>query len=56
MTLLQKLGESRHLIPVELLIAAVLGSTCSGVATATDAAAVGVLGALILSALQGALN
>jgi len=56
MTLLQKLGESRHLIPVELLIAAVLGSICSGVATATDAAAVGVLGALILSALQGALN
>ena len=45
------LHESRHLIPVVLLIAAVLGSIYSGVATATEAAAVGVLGALVLSAL-----
>ena len=56
MTLAQKLSESRHLIPVVLLIAAVLGSIYSGVATATEAAAVGVLGALMLSALQGSLN
>jgi C4-dicarboxylate transporter DctM subunit len=41
-----KLRESRHLIPVVLLIAAVLGSIYSGMATATEAAAVGVLGAL----------
>ncbi len=56
MTLLQKLHESRHLIPVVLLIAAVLGSIYTGVATATEAAGVGVLGALVLSAAQGSLG
>src|SRR5512135_2331841 len=34
----EKLYESRHLIPVMLLIAAVLGSIYAGVATATEAA------------------
>ncbi len=52
----QKLHESRHLIPVVLLIAAVLGSIYAGIATATEAAAVGVVGALLLSAVQGSLN
>jgi C4-dicarboxylate transporter DctM subunit len=52
----QKLFESRHLIPVVLLISAVLGSIYSGVATATEAAAVGVVGSIILSAAQGSLN
>ena len=56
MTFRQKLFESRHLIPVVLLIGAVLGSIYSGVATATEAAAVGVVGSLVLSALQGSLN
>lgn len=56
MSLKQKLHESRHLIPVLLLIAAVLGSIYTGLATATEAAAVGVVGALILSALQGSLS
>jgi C4-dicarboxylate transporter DctM subunit len=56
LTLKRKLHESRHLIPVVLLIAAVLGSIYSGVATATEAAAVGVVGALLLSALQGSLD
>jgi len=56
MTLRQKLHESRHLIPVVALIGAVLGSIYSGVATATEAAAVGVLGALVLSGLQGSLS
>ena len=56
MSLRAKLIESRHLIPVVLLIGAVLGSIYSGVATATEAAAVGVLGALIISAAQGSLN
>ncbi|ODV12793.1 MAG: C4-dicarboxylate ABC transporter permease [Rubrivivax sp. SCN 70-15] len=51
-----KLRESRHLIPVVLLIAAVLGSIYSGVATATEAAAIGVLGALVIAAAQGALS
>jgi tripartite ATP-independent transporter DctM subunit len=51
-----KLRESRHLIPVIGLIAAVLGSIYSGVATATEAAAVGVVGALLLSVLQGTMS
>ena len=56
MTFAQKLKESRHLIPVVALIAAVIGSIYTGVATATEAAAIGVVGALVLSALQGSLN
>ncbi|HZY34672.1 MAG TPA: TRAP transporter large permease subunit [Rhodanobacter sp.] len=51
-----KLHESRHLIPVVLLIAAVLGSIYAGIATATEAAAVGVVGALLLSAAQRSLT
>jgi len=56
LSLTKKLNESRYLIPVVLLIAAVLGSIYSGVATATEAAAVGVVGSLILSAVQGSLD
>ena len=52
----QKLHESRHLIPVVLLIAAVLGSIYSGIATATEAAGLGVVGSLILSVLQGSMS
>ncbi len=52
----QKLAASRSLIPVVLLIAAVLGSIYTGIATATEAAGVGVMGALILSTLQGSMN
>jgi tripartite ATP-independent transporter DctM subunit len=53
---LQKLSASRSLIPVVSLIAAVLGSIYSGIATATEAAAVGVVGSLIISTLQGSMN
>jgi C4-dicarboxylate transporter, DctM subunit len=56
LSLRRKLFESRHLIPVIVLIAAVLGSIYAGIATATEAAAVGVVGALILSAAQGSLG
>lgn len=56
MSLMQKLHASRSLIPVTLLIMAVLGSIYSGLATATEAAAVGVVGALVISAAQGSLN
>jgi C4-dicarboxylate transporter DctM subunit len=56
LTLAQKLHESRHLIPVVLLIVAVLGSIYAGIATATEAAAVGVVGSLALSLAQGSLN
>ena len=51
-----KLRTSRHLIPVVLLISAVLGSIYGGLATATEAAALGVVGALIISAAQGSLS
>ncbi len=51
-----KLAMSRQLIPVVLLIASVIVSIYTGIATATESAAVGVLGAFILSAWQGALN
>jgi C4-dicarboxylate transporter, DctM subunit len=55
-SLASKLHESRHLIPVLALIAAVLGSIYTGVATATEAAALGVTGSLIISAVQGSLT
>jgi tripartite ATP-independent transporter DctM subunit len=55
-SLREKLWSARHLIPVALLIVAVLGAIYSGVATATEAAALGVVGALLLSAAQGALD
>ena len=44
------------LLPVLCLIGAVIGSIYSGIATATEAAALGVLGAFILSAFQGGLT
>lgn len=54
--LARKLYESRHLIPVLILIAAVLGSIYGGIATATEAAAIGVVGALLLSLAQDSLS
>ena len=56
MTFAEKLRESRSLIPVVLLIACVLGSIYAGIATATEAAGLGVLGALVISAAQGSMN
>src|SRR3982751_6240767 len=55
-SLAQKFVASRHLVPVMLLIGAVLGSIYAGVATATEAAAFGVVGALVISLAQGSLN
>ncbi len=55
-TFSQKLSASRALIPVILLIMAVLGSIYTGIATATEAAAVGVVGSLIISAVQGSMT
>src|SRR5262249_33344128 len=54
--LAQKLYASRHLIPVVVLIALVLGSIYAGIATATEAAAFGVVGSLAISAVQGSLK
>ena len=56
MTFTQKMYESRYLIPVILLITLVLGSIYVGIATATEAAALGVVGALALSAVQRSMN
>jgi tripartite ATP-independent transporter DctM subunit len=55
-TIAQKVYASRHLIPVMVLIALVLGSIYAGLATATEAAAFGVVGSLALSAAQRSLD
>ena len=52
----QKIKDSGQLIPVIVLIAAVIGSIYVGIATATEAASLGVIGALILSFFQKSLN
>ena len=52
----QKIKQSGQLIPVIVLIAAVIGSIYVGIATATEAASLGVVGALILSFFQKSLN
>ncbi|MEP6770894.1 MAG: TRAP transporter large permease subunit, partial [Polaromonas sp.] len=52
----QKVYASRHLIPVVSLIVVVLGGIYSGIATATEAAALGVAGSLVLAAIEGSLN
>jgi tripartite ATP-independent transporter DctM subunit len=56
MSLKEMFNESRFLIPVLLLVFTVIGSMYFGWATATEAAAVGVVGALTLAAAQGSLN
>ncbi len=52
----EKLRRSKQLIPVILLILAVIGSIYTGIATATEAASLGVVGALVLSFFQKSLN
>ena len=52
----EKIRNSKFLIPVLLLIAVVIGSMYLGYATATEAAAFGVIGSLLLAAGQGSLN
>lgn len=56
LSLRDKLRESRQLIPVVLLILGVIISIYSGLATATESAAIGVLGAFLLSAWQKSLT
>jgi len=53
---MEKLRASLDLIPVVVLIIFVLGSIYTGIATATEAAAIGVVGSLILSAAQKSLT
>ncbi len=52
----QKIHASRHLIPVVSLIILVLGGIYSGIATATESAALGVGGALVLAKIEGSLD
>lgn len=56
MSFAEKVQNSRFLIPVILLILVVIGSMYLGYATATEAAAFGVIGGLILAASQGSLT
>ena len=51
-----KIKRSKQLLPVIILILAVIGSIYTGIATATEAASLGVLGALILSYFQKSLT
>lgn len=56
MSLREKLANSRFLLPVIVLIMVVIGSMYLGLATATEAAALGVIGSLALAAGQGSLT
>jgi len=53
---LEKLSRSKQLLPVIVLILGVIGSIYTGIATATEAASLGVLGALLLSFFQKSLT
>ena len=55
-TLAQMMRGALLLLPVAALILLVMGSIYLGFATATEAAVLGVVGALVLSAAQGSLN
>ncbi len=55
-TLAQKIAASKNLIPIVLLIAAVLGSIYVGIATATEAAGLGVVGSLVIALAQRSLS
>ena len=52
----EKIINSAELLPIIILITSVIGSIYTGIATATEAAALGVMGALILSYFQKSLN
>ncbi len=56
MSFAERVRNSRFLLPVICLILVVIGSMYLGYATATEAAAFGVVGALLLAAVQGSLN
>ena len=55
-TFAEKMHASRRLFPIIALVVMVMGSIYAGLATATEAAGVGVLGALILAAATGTLT
>jgi C4-dicarboxylate transporter, DctM subunit len=53
---IEKVKRARHLIPICILIAFVIGSIYTGYATPTESAGIGVVGALILSTISGSLT
>lgn len=55
-TLREKLYRLRLLLPVVLLIAGVIGSIYAGIATATEAAVIGVIGSLLIAGVGRSLN
>jgi len=56
MNLREKLWEARGLIPVALLITGVIGAIYTGLASPTDAAALGVLLSILLAVLSGSFS
>ncbi len=52
----QKVESLKDLLPVSLLILSVIGSMYSGLASVTEAAAVGVAGALVISVAQDLMS
>ncbi|MBX3598832.1 MAG: TRAP transporter large permease subunit [Rhizobiaceae bacterium] len=52
----KRISETLRLLPIFVLIIAVIGSIYGGIATATEAAAVGVVGSLAISMLSGTLT
>jgi len=52
----ERIRKIKLLVPVVLLIVATMGSIYGGVATATEAAALGVAGALVIAAISGSLT
>jgi len=55
-SMIDRIKALKELAPAIFLIAAVLGSMYGGIATPSESAAVGVLGAIIVAALQGGLT
>lgn len=54
--IMQRIWATRKLFPIVALMIAVIGSIYMGIATATEAAAVGVVGALLIALFTGSLN
>ncbi|MFC0269595.1 TRAP transporter large permease [Kushneria aurantia] len=56
LSLVEKLRRSARLIPMIVLIIAVIGSIYSGIATPTESATFGILGALLIAMATGTLS
>jgi len=52
----ERIKKSARLFPIAMLMVAVIGSLYTGVATATESAAIGVVGALVLAFFSGSLT